>query len=267
MKSVWFCGLAVAALWIGIARADDQLPEFTFQGHLDLNGQPASGSLPASFALFNSQTGGTQVGSNDNHTITLSNGSFSVLLSFPNAFTGDQLWLQPTINGQALARQPITAVPVAQYASNGARQFSMNDTEPDTSSTPQQLLLGSSGPFVLLGSCGIDSNGMVHTRFFVTSTATYSERVVIASQHADAGAVTVTPINGVGLMGSTEVVALQEQTGEFGRAWSAPAVFTTSVMVGTQRKTQIMSLNFYIGADGRPTSTGCVIEGTATLGL
>ncbi|MEO8012374.1 MAG: LamG-like jellyroll fold domain-containing protein, partial [Dokdonella sp.] len=47
-------------------------------------------------------------------------GLFTVSLAFPGAFTGNQRWLQVSVNGQLLLpRQPVSTTPVAQYALNG----------------------------------------------------------------------------------------------------------------------------------------------------
>ena len=44
------------------APAAPQLPDFTYQGQLQQNGQPASGNFTLTFALFNAASGGSQVG-------------------------------------------------------------------------------------------------------------------------------------------------------------------------------------------------------------
>ena len=56
---------------------------FTYQGRLNLNGTPASGSYDLTFALWDSLSGGTQQGSTITSTATaVSNGLFTVTLDF-----------------------------------------------------------------------------------------------------------------------------------------------------------------------------------------
>jgi hypothetical protein len=101
--------------------ASPQSTAFTYQGSLTANGNPANGNVDLSFKLFDAATNGNQVGS----TITMLafpvvNGAFTTDLNFPGAFTGNQLWLEVTVGAQILSpRQPVNAVPVAQYALTG----------------------------------------------------------------------------------------------------------------------------------------------------
>jgi hypothetical protein len=104
------------------AQAAPQLPDFTYQGQLQQNGQPANGNFDLTFALFDAQTGGTQVGATITETaFPVSAGLFTVSLAFPGAFSGTQLWLQVTVNGTPLTpRQAVSTAPVAQYSLTGA---------------------------------------------------------------------------------------------------------------------------------------------------
>lgn len=98
-----------------------QLPDFTYQGRLQQNGQPATGAYDLSFALYDSASGGAQVGTTINEPqFPVTDGLFTVSLAFPGAFTGTQRWLQVSVNGQPLLpRRPVSTTPVAQYALNG----------------------------------------------------------------------------------------------------------------------------------------------------
>ena len=98
-----------------------QLPDFTYQGRLQLNGQPATGAFDLDFALYDAVSGGTQVGSTISEAqFPVTDGLFTVSLAFPGAFNGQQRWLQVTVNGQPLLpRQPVSTTPVAQYALDG----------------------------------------------------------------------------------------------------------------------------------------------------
>lgn len=114
--------LSALLAWPWPAAADPQLPDFSYQGRLTQNGAPANGSFDFEFALFDAAVAGNQVGA----TLTepdfpVVDGVFTVALAFPGAFTGEQRWLQVTVNGQALLpRQAVGAVPVAQFALSGS---------------------------------------------------------------------------------------------------------------------------------------------------
>lgn len=98
-----------------------QLPAFTYQGYLEQGGQPSNGLYDLSFALYDAPTDGQQVGTTIvEPQFPVSNGLFTVSLSFPGAFAGDQRWLQVTVNGEPLLpRQAVSSTPVAEYAMNG----------------------------------------------------------------------------------------------------------------------------------------------------
>ncbi|MCR6700786.1 MAG: hypothetical protein NVV68_06415 [Dokdonella sp.] len=115
---------ALASIAMAIAApaaADPQLPDFVYQGRLEQSGAPANGAFDLTFALFDAPDGGNQVGA----TITeadfpVSDGLFSVSLSFPGAFTGTQLYLQVTVEGTPmLPRQAVATAPVSQFTLSG----------------------------------------------------------------------------------------------------------------------------------------------------
>lgn len=114
--------LAVLLAWPWPAGADPQLPDFSYQGRLTQNGAPANGSFDFEFALFDAAEAGNQVGATLLEPgFPVADGVFTVALAFPGAFTGEQRWLQATVNGQVLLpRQAVGAVPVAQFALSGA---------------------------------------------------------------------------------------------------------------------------------------------------
>lgn len=98
--------------------ATPQSTVFTYQGNLSENNAPANGNFDLTFTLFDAETGGNQVGSTVPKTgIPVTNGKFTTDLAFPGVFTGNQLWVEVTVDSQTLTpRQPINTVPVAQYA-------------------------------------------------------------------------------------------------------------------------------------------------------
>lgn len=95
---------------------------FTYQGRLQLTGQPVDGPVNATFTLYDDPSAGASIGTQIVNGLSVTNGLFSVTLNDaaqfgPNPFTGNALWLQITINGQPLApRQPLTIAPYAGFA-------------------------------------------------------------------------------------------------------------------------------------------------------
>lgn len=106
---------------VAAANPPAQSTAFTYQGSLNANGHPAAGNFDLTFRLFDADTAGNQIGT----AITLTqypvvNGVFTADLNFPGAFSGSQLWLEVTVGTETLIpRQPVNAVPVAQYALSG----------------------------------------------------------------------------------------------------------------------------------------------------
>ena len=114
-------GMAGAAGLAGAAAIQaEQLPDFIYQGKLEQGGAPANGPYDLTFSLWTEAAGGTQLGTTiveDDYPVV--NGVFSINLAFPGAFTGNQTYLQVTVNGTTLPRQPVSTAPVAQFALNG----------------------------------------------------------------------------------------------------------------------------------------------------
>src|SRR6266446_4014332 len=69
---------------------------FTYQGRLTDGGTPANGNYDLQFALFDSLSGGAQVGSTQTiNTVAVSNGVFTVSLDFgANSFPGANRFLE-----------------------------------------------------------------------------------------------------------------------------------------------------------------------------
>lgn len=115
---IFFAALCLASF------ASAQTPQssaFTYQGQLRHNGEPVNGERNLAFALFNSASGGSQVGP----TISapawpVLDGLFTIDLNFPGAFGSSQRWLEVRVEGvPMLPRQPVMAAPVAQFALSG----------------------------------------------------------------------------------------------------------------------------------------------------
>lgn len=124
-KIGWASLIAQLALTLGlpsVASAAPQLPDFTYQGRLSQSGAPANGNFNLTFALYDDNVAGNQVGTPINEpAFPITDGLFTVSLAFPGAFSGTQLWLQVSVNGIALLpRQAVSSTPVAQFALNGS---------------------------------------------------------------------------------------------------------------------------------------------------
>lgn len=119
LAAALFCLLSSGA---ALAQSTPQLPDFTYQGRLQQSGAPANGNFDLSFALFDQASGGNQVGVTVSQLdFPVTDGIFSVSLSFPGAFTGTQLYLQVTVEGTPLLpRQAVSTAPVAQFTLSGS---------------------------------------------------------------------------------------------------------------------------------------------------
>ena len=115
--------IAIASLASGsVAVAQTaQLPDFTYQGRLTQNGEPADGTYDLVFTLYDADVGGNVVGTPQAEVqFPVVDGLFTASLAFPGVFTGNQIWLDVSVNGQSLSpRQAIATTPVAQYALSG----------------------------------------------------------------------------------------------------------------------------------------------------
>ncbi len=98
---------------------------FTYQGQLQNNGSPASGTYNLTFTLFDTNTSGAPIVEPvTNNAVVVANGQFTVLIDFgPGVFTGPTNWLQIGVetNGDSsfttlTPRQELTPTPYAIYA-------------------------------------------------------------------------------------------------------------------------------------------------------
>jgi len=140
MKHIQLLSVALAALalsqLIQPQSALAQTTAFTYQGRLDSDGNPATGSYDLRFALFDAASSGAQQGvALTNIATGVSNGLFTVTLDFGNQFPGANRWLEigvRTNGGGAFttlnARQLITATPYATRAANAGSVAAANVT-------------------------------------------------------------------------------------------------------------------------------------------
>src|SRR5437588_5911293 len=118
----------VLCLFAGASAVFAQTSSFTYQGRLTDGGTAANGNYDLQFALFDSLSGGAQVGSTQTlSTVAVSNGVFTVSLDFgANAFPGANRFLEisarPTGGSFTLLtpRQQVTSTPYAIRSANAS---------------------------------------------------------------------------------------------------------------------------------------------------
>ncbi len=102
-----------------------QSTAFTYQGRLDANGAPATGSYDLRFGLFAASSDGAAVATLvTNGSVAVSSGMFSTTLDFGNVFSGTNYFLEIGVRAGGTSgafttltpRQTITPTPYALYA-------------------------------------------------------------------------------------------------------------------------------------------------------
>ena len=125
MKTMPFLKSLIVLLWLVLARClCAQGTAFTYQGHLNVGGNPAGGSYDLRFALFDAVTNGEQTSVVvTNSAVAVSNGLFTVTLDFGGVFNGAPLWLDIGVRSTGATafttlapRQPVTPAPYAVMA-------------------------------------------------------------------------------------------------------------------------------------------------------
>src|SRR5262249_56065322 len=105
-----------------VIRVKAETSSFTYQGRLADGGSAASGNYDFQFALWDSASGGTQIGSTLTlNTVAVSNGVFTVSLDFgAGGFNGPNRFLEIGVRSVGAGsftmlapRQPITSTPYA----------------------------------------------------------------------------------------------------------------------------------------------------------
>lgn len=114
--------IATALIIAGVGHALAQTTAFNYQGKLNDGGSPANGNYDFQFALFDSQTNGTQIGTTQTVTnVVVNAGSFSATVDFgAEAFPGAARFLEISARPAGAGsftlltpRQPIAATPYA----------------------------------------------------------------------------------------------------------------------------------------------------------
>jgi hypothetical protein len=143
-----------------------QTTAFSYQGQLNASGIPASGLYQFTFTLYDAPTGGALVAGTVpvHQAVQVINGLFTTDLDFGQIFNGAQYWLEVQV-GTTLAneetlvvRQPINAVPVAQWALNSpagtAGPTGANGATGTTGATGSTGSTGATGSTGDLGATG-----------------------------------------------------------------------------------------------------------------
>jgi lysophospholipase L1-like esterase len=154
------CGLLVLG---GSAAA--QSTTFQYQGRLNDQGGPATGSYDLAFSVYDASTNGDQIGPIVTNSATVvSNGCFVVALDFGDIFGGNNYWLQVAVrtNGGGdftvlSPLQPITSVPYAISALNAASLTGSLSASQISGTVPLDNLPGS---LVTNGATGLNLGGV-----------------------------------------------------------------------------------------------------------
>lgn len=115
MLNTYRLSIAILVLLPCLAWADTTI---TYQGQLRDASGPVNGTPGMEFRLFDSETGGSQVGSAIVlSAVSVTDGLFQIDLDFGDVYGADPLYLEVMVSGQTLApRQRITSTPVALHA-------------------------------------------------------------------------------------------------------------------------------------------------------
>jgi hypothetical protein len=135
---------------------------FTYQGRLNSSGSPANGSYDLAFTLYTTNVTGTALaGPVTNAAVAVTNGLFTTMVDFGNAFTGGSNWLAIAVstNGansffSLTPRQQVTPTPYAIMAENVSGLSIQNN--PDGA---PNVVLGASVNFVSPGVEGATIGG------------------------------------------------------------------------------------------------------------
>ena len=128
-RSAYCLLVAFGCAWLLATNASAQTTAFTYQGRLTDGGTSANGNYDLQFALWDSSSGGMQIGSTQAlPAVQVSGGVFTVTLDFgANAFPGANRFLEISarLSGASAftlltPRQQITSTPYAVRSGNAS---------------------------------------------------------------------------------------------------------------------------------------------------
>jgi trimeric autotransporter adhesin len=183
--------LLVAACLSQHSNAFAEGTAFTYQGELDHDGGPASGTYNLTFSLFNTNTEGEAIaGPITNKAVNVTNGLFTVLIDFGSLVSSSGTnWLQIGVEsneGTAFVtltpRQPLTPAPSAITAENLAGVLENNTIAAGESATVSGGTGNtSSGPYDTVGG------GVNNTAFGYAATVSGGEENAANNSDATVG--------------------------------------------------------------------------------
>lgn len=257
--------------------------EWTYQGRITLNGEPVEppANVTLLFQLYDMPTGGNLEASDNVGAWPVQDGGLvSVPLDFGlNPFsTGEQRWLQVTVNGNALSpRQLITPAPFALYALNAGSVGIINALDASDGNPVDAVFVDSVGrvgigtttPGHLLHLAGAvsptlrweeldpnDPNAPVRyhigiasadNTFRITETSV-GDRITIQQSSGNVGIGTTAPANRLSVAGSANI------TGSLGVGEAAPLA-------------RLHVWNADSGAAAAVANAAAVLEGSSSLYL
>jgi hypothetical protein len=121
--------LAIFTLNLPLSTAHAQGTAFTYQGQLQNNGNPASGTYNLTFTLFTNSTSGAAIAEPaTNNAVAVTNGLFTVLINFGSGvWNGATNWLQIGVESNGASsfttlspRQQLTPTPYAIFANTAS---------------------------------------------------------------------------------------------------------------------------------------------------
>jgi len=157
--TILFTMAPMVALSIAISAQLPMDSTFTYQGMLKQSGGPVSNSCDFQFALYDAPINGHQVGTAQTKTgITVSNGLFTVPLSFGTVFHGDSTWLEiqarcPTGIGSYATMTPRQQLTASPYA------LALPGLHTETNLWSPNIIGGKSGNVVTAGVVGATISG------------------------------------------------------------------------------------------------------------
>lgn len=118
---------AIVAVAGSTAVAGPQTDSFTYQGELRSGTSLPNGSYDFRFRLYDAAAAGTQIGATSSATLAVADGKFTVTLSFPGAFAGQERWIEidvretgPGAYTTLTPRQKLASTPYGTYALTAA---------------------------------------------------------------------------------------------------------------------------------------------------